>query len=91
MPLISTLCLRVLIVGTKASVFKQSGVGCSLAKDPAVYDPKLFTRRVEVTTNIEYERVRPWAHSRPSHGPTQMRYAVVRRRAEDRQLTVMGY
>jgi len=56
MPVISTLCLRVLIVGPSAQ-----------SSRPAVYEPKQRTRRAEVTTNIECERVVPSRSIAPSH------------------------
>ena len=87
MPLISTLCLRVLMVRATSAVFKRQ----VRSSDPAVCVPKLLTRRTEVTTNIECERVRACAHFPASHRDTQMRYTVAGSRAEDRQLTVMGY
>ena len=87
MPLISTLCLRVLIVRVTSAVFKRQVPG----SHPAVCVPKLLTRRAEVTTNVEYERVLAYGAFPSVPSDTQMRYTVAGRRAEDRQLTVMGY
>ena len=56
MPLISTLCLRVLIVGPWAK-----------SSRPAVHVSKQYTRRTEVTTNIECERVRLTEAFKSSH------------------------
>ena len=79
------------MVRAKGAVFKQQGAVGKGRTDPAVCMPKLLTRRAEVTTNIECERVRACAHFPASHRDTQMRYTVAGSRAEDRQLTVMGY
>ena len=87
MPLISTLCLRVLIVRVTSAVFKRQVP----SSDPAVGVPKLLTCRAEVTTNVEYERVLAYGAFPSVPSDTQMRYTVAGRRAEDRQLTVMGY
>ena len=87
MPLISTLCLRVLIVRATSAVFKRQVP----SSDPAVCVPKLLTCRAEVTTNVEYERVLACGGFPSVPSDTQMRYTVAGRRAEDRQLTVMGY
>ena len=59
MPLISTLCLRVLIVGTEGSFFKRTPGPRSLRTWAAVYVLKRCARRVEVTTNIACETVAP--------------------------------
>ena len=77
MPLISTLCLRVLIVGPS---FESSR--------PAVWVSKHVARRTEVTTNIECESVRS---CRVPSNRTGMRYTVVVQLAEDMQITGMGY
>ena len=90
MPLISTLCLRVLIVRVASAVFKRQVRKFGRAV-PAVCVPKLLTCRAEVTTNVEYERVLACGAFPSVPSDTQMRYTVAGRRAEDRQLTVMGY
>ena len=71
------------MVRAKGAVFKRQGAVGKGRTDPAVCMPKLLTRRAEVTTNIECERVRLVACNcaRPI-GRTQMRYTVVCRRAE---------
>ena len=71
------------MVRAKGAVFKQQGAVGKGRGDPAVCVPKLLTRRAEVTTNIECERVQLVACicARPI-GRTQMRYTVVCRRAE---------
>ena len=60
MPLISTLCLRVLIVGARALLqekAEKAGRELSLRAQAAVYVLKRCACRMEVTTNIACETV----------------------------------